>query len=46
MYVTTEVATEKHVDEALKSGVNILWIGTRTTVNPFAVQEIADALKG
>lgn len=46
MYVTTEVATEKHVDEALKSGVDLLWIGTRTTVNPFAVQEIADALKG
>jgi chorismate mutase len=46
MYVTTEVATEKHVFEALKAGVDILWIGARTTVNPFAVQEIADALSG
>ena len=35
-----------HVFEALKAGIDILWIGARTTVNPFAVQEIADALKG
>lgn len=41
-----EVATPKHVDEALKAGVDILWIGARTTVNPFSVQDIADALKG
>lgn len=43
---TTEVANTKHVEQALKAGVDILWIGARTTVNPFAVQEIADALKG
>lgn len=42
----TEIANQKHVELALKSGVDILWIGARTTVNPFAVQEIADALKG
>jgi chorismate mutase len=41
-----EVATAKHVDEALKAGVDILWVGARSTVNPFTVQEIADALKG
>lgn len=46
MLITTEVATKDHVFEALKAGVDILWIGARTTVNPFAVQEIADALKG
>ena len=46
MYVTTEVATKDHVFEALKAGIDVLWIGARTTVNPFAVQEIADALKG
>ena len=41
-----EVATAKHVEEALKMGVDILWVGARSTVNPFTVQEIADALKG
>ncbi|WP_273388995.1 bifunctional 3-deoxy-7-phosphoheptulonate synthase/chorismate mutase type II [Barnesiella viscericola] len=46
MYTATEVATERHVFEALKHGIDILWIGARTTANPFAVQEIADALKG
>ena len=46
MYIATEVATAKHTYEALKSGVDILWIGARTTANPFAVQEIADALEG
>lgn len=46
MYVATEVATRDHVFEALKAGIDILWIGARTAVNPFAVQEIADALKG
>ncbi|HJD91681.1 MULTISPECIES: bifunctional 3-deoxy-7-phosphoheptulonate synthase/chorismate mutase type II [Bacteroides] len=46
MYISTEVATAKHAYEALKAGVDILWIGARTTANPFAVQEIADALKG
>lgn len=44
--VTTEVANAKHVEQALKAGIDILWIGARTTVNPFYVQEIADALKG
>ncbi|MDR1810214.1 MAG: bifunctional 3-deoxy-7-phosphoheptulonate synthase/chorismate mutase type II [Prevotella sp.] len=46
MYVSTEVATQKHVYEALKYGIDLLWVGARTTANPFAVQEIADALKG
>lgn len=46
MYMATEVATERHVYEALKYGVDILWIGARTAANPFAVQEIADTLKG
>ncbi len=44
--VCCEVANAYHVKEALKHGVDILWIGARTTVNPFAVQEIAEALKG
>ncbi|MBO5834410.1 MAG: bifunctional 3-deoxy-7-phosphoheptulonate synthase/chorismate mutase type II [Bacteroidales bacterium] len=46
MYVATEVATAKHVYECLKVGIDIVWIGARTTANPFAMQEIADALKG
>ncbi|MDR2920913.1 MAG: bifunctional 3-deoxy-7-phosphoheptulonate synthase/chorismate mutase type II [Tannerella sp.] len=46
MYVATEVATRDHVFEALKAGVDLLWVGARTSVNPFAVQEVADALKG
>lgn len=46
MYLSTEVATAKHVYECLKANIDILWIGARTTANPFAVQEIADALKG
>lgn len=41
-----EVATPEHIELALKYGVDILWIGARTTVNPFNVQEIADALRG
>ncbi len=44
--VTVEVANARHVYEALKNHVDILWIGARTSVNPFSVQEIADALKG
>jgi len=44
--VAVEVANVKHVYEALKHGVDILWIGARTTANPFSVQEIADALEG
>ena len=46
MYVSTEVATAKHVELALKYDIDILWIGARTTANPFAVQALADALKG
>ncbi|GAB6009000.1 chorismate mutase [Dysgonomonas reticulitermitis] len=46
MYVSTEVATQKHVYEALKFGIDLLWVGARTTANPFAVQEIAEALQG
>ncbi len=46
MPVTTEVANAKHVELCLAAGIDILWIGARTTVNPFAVQEIADALRG
>ena len=46
LLVTTEVANADHVEKALKHDIDILWIGARTTVNPFAVQEIADALKG
>ncbi|MCP9751422.1 chorismate mutase [Ferruginibacter sp. HRS2-29] len=43
---TVEVATAKHVQDALQFDVDVLWIGARTTVNPFSVQEVADALKG
>ena len=46
MYTIIEVATRDHVFEALKAGIDILWIGARTVANPFAVQEIADALRG
>jgi len=46
MLITTEVANANHVDLALQHDVDILWIGARTTVSPFIVQEIADALKG
>ncbi len=46
MLTATEVATAKHVYEALKMGIDILWVGARTSANPFAVQEIADALQG
>lgn len=42
----TEVATPEHLDAALRSGVDGVWIGARTTTNPFAVQQIADALRG
>jgi chorismate mutase len=44
--VTVEVATAKQVEDALHFDVDVLWIGARTTVNPFSVQEVADALKG
>lgn len=46
MLTTTEVANVKHVYEALKNGIDLLWVGARTSANPFAVQDIADALKG
>jgi chorismate mutase len=46
MYTATEVANVKHVYESLKAGIDIIWLGARTTANPFAVQEIADSLKG
>lgn len=44
--VSTEVATAVHVEQALAAGIDLLWVGARTTANPFAVQEIADALRG
>lgn len=44
--IITEVATAEHVELCLKNGFDALWIGARTTVNPFSVQELADALKG
>lgn len=46
LLTTTEVAGARHVEICLERGVDILWIGARTTVNPFMVQEIAEALKG
>ena len=46
MPTAIEVATPRHVEEALAHGIDVLWIGARTTVNPFAVQELADALAG
>jgi chorismate mutase len=45
MYVATEVATKNHVLEAAMYNIDVLWIGARTSVNPFAMQEIADALR-
>ena len=46
MAVATEVATPEHVELCLKYGIDILWIGARTSANPFAMQALADALKG
>ncbi|MBR3473049.1 MAG: bifunctional 3-deoxy-7-phosphoheptulonate synthase/chorismate mutase type II [Prevotella sp.] len=46
MLITTEVATPEHVELCLKYGVDILWIGARTSANPFAMQALADSLKG
>ena len=46
MMVATEVATPEHVELALKYGVDVFWIGARTSANPFAMQAIADSLKG
>ena len=44
--ITVEVANPRQLDEALRSGVDVVWIGARTTANPFSVQELSDALKG
>lgn len=44
--VCTEVANASHTEEALKAGIDFLWIGARTTVNPFSVQEITEVLRG
>lgn len=44
MLLATEVANKNHVEEALKAGIDLLWLGARTSANPFAVQEIADTL--
>lgn len=46
LFTATEVASTSHVESALAADIDILWIGARTTVNPFAVQELANALKG
>lgn len=46
MLTTTEVATPEHVELAMKYDIDILWIGARTSANPFAMQAIADSLKG
>lgn len=46
MYICTEVATKAHVEAAIEYGIDVLWIGARTSANPFAMQEIADALVG
>ena len=46
MKTATEVANARHVEKALEFGIDVLWIGARTTANPFSVQEIADALRG
>ena len=46
MAITTEVATPEHVELALKYGIDILWIGARTTANPFAMEAIADSIRG
>ena len=46
MWTCTEVASEKHVLECIKYGVDMVWVGARTSANPFLMQEIADALSG
>lgn len=46
MPITVEVAKASHVEACLEFGIDILWLGARTTVNPFAVQEVAEALRG
>ena len=46
LLIGTEVANAQHVEECLKAGVDVMWIGARSTASPFVVQEIADVLKG
>ena len=46
MLIGTEVATPEHVELSMKYGLDILWIGARTSANPFAMQQLADAMKG
>ncbi len=46
MLTATEVATPEHVELALKYGIDILWVGARTSANPFAMQSLADSLRG
>ena len=46
MYICTEVATKTHVEAAIEANIDVLWIGARTSANPFAMQEIADTLVG
>ena len=46
MLIATEVATPEHVEQALKYGMDILWVGARTSANPFAMQALADSLRG
>lgn len=46
MLITTEVATPTHVEQALEAGMDMLWVGARTSANPFAMQDLADALQG
>ncbi|MDX9909188.1 MAG: chorismate mutase [Mariniphaga sp.] len=46
LYVGTEVANAQHTEEAMKAGVDVIWIGARSTASPFVVQEIADVVKG
>lgn len=46
MKVATEVATPEHVEQALQYGIDLLWVGARTSANPFAMQALADSLKG
>ncbi len=45
MLTATEVANRQHVEEAVRAGIDVLWIGARTSANPFAMQEIADAIR-
>ncbi|MBN2636305.1 MAG: bifunctional 3-deoxy-7-phosphoheptulonate synthase/chorismate mutase type II [Prolixibacteraceae bacterium] len=46
LLVGTEIANAQHTEEALKAGLDVIWIGARSTASPFVVQEIADVLKG